>query len=58
MPAWFANLLRDQSGQGLVEYALVLTLIAVVCVAALAFLGKRSSNVYSNITTAINAATN
>lgn len=31
---------RDESGQGLAEYALILALIAVVCVGALAALGN------------------
>lgn len=31
--------IRDESGQGLAEYALILTLVAVVCVGALGGLG-------------------
>ena len=34
-----ARELTDESGQGLAEYALILTLVAVVCVGALGALG-------------------
>ena len=34
-------LLRDEEGQGLAEYALILALIAIVAIIALIFLGKR-----------------
>ncbi|WP_018086673.1 Flp family type IVb pilin [Desulfurispora thermophila] len=33
------NLLRDENGQGMAEYGLILALIAVVCVLALTMLG-------------------
>ena len=36
-------------GQTLVEYGLLLTLIAVVVVIALIFLGPTTSNLYSNV---------
>ncbi len=35
----FKNLWNDESGQGLVEYALILALIAVVCILAVTALG-------------------
>lgn len=35
---------EDESGQGLAEYALILALIALVCVAALATLGQAIAN--------------
>jgi pilus assembly protein Flp/PilA len=40
--------LCDDSGQGLVEYALILALIAVAAVTALSFLGQKNSNSLSN----------
>jgi pilus assembly protein Flp/PilA len=43
-----AALLRDDSGQGLVEYALIISLVAIVAVAALTVLGKKASNSLSN----------
>ena len=38
-----------EEGQGLAEYALILVLIAIVCVAALVFLGTSISGVLSCI---------
>jgi Flp pilus assembly pilin Flp len=40
--------LADDSAQGLVEYALIVTLISLVAIAALTVLGKKSSNTLSN----------
>jgi pilus assembly protein Flp/PilA len=48
--AWARALLpRDQRGQGLAEYALILALIAVIAIAALVFLGTRISSILSTI---------
>ncbi len=38
-----------EKGQGLVEYALILVLVAVVVIAILALLGPAISNVFANI---------
>jgi pilus assembly protein Flp/PilA len=35
---------RDQEGQGLAEYALILALIAIVAIVALLFLGSQISD--------------
>lgn len=43
----------DQHGQGLVEYALILVLIALVAIAALAFFGTAVSGYLSSIGTSI-----
>jgi pilus assembly protein Flp/PilA len=43
-----SNFLRDESGQGLVEYALVVALVSIVAVAALQFLGGKASNSLNN----------
>ena len=40
---------RDQRGQGLAEYALILALIAIVAIAALVFLGGQVSAILSSI---------
>jgi pilus assembly protein Flp/PilA len=50
----FANYLtslirRDEEGQGLAEYALILALIAVIAIAALVFLGTQISSILSSI---------
>ena len=46
---WIASLRRDEDGQGLAEYALILALIAVIAIAALVFLGTQISSILSNI---------
>src|SRR5262245_7305587 len=44
---------RREDGQGLAEYALILSLIAVIAIAALVFLGTSISTLLSNIGAAI-----
>lgn len=44
---------KDTPGQGLVEYALILVLVAVVVVAALALLGPSISGLFSTVATSI-----
>jgi len=44
----FLSMLRDDAGQGLVEYALIIALVSIVAIAALQFLGKKASNTLSN----------
>jgi pilus assembly protein Flp/PilA len=46
-------LLRDRSGQGLPEYALILALVAVVAIVALLFLGTQISTILSTIGAAL-----
>ena len=41
----FRRVLRDESGQGLVEYGLVLTFVSIACIAALVGLGGGVQNV-------------
>ena len=40
---------RDERGASLVEYALLVALIAVVCIAAVTFLGTRTSDKFSSV---------
>jgi pilus assembly protein Flp/PilA len=40
---------RKERGQGMVEYALIILLIAIVVVAALTIFGTQLYNTYSNI---------
>jgi len=42
-----------EKGQGLVEYALILVLVAIVVIVILAILGPTIGNVFSNIVSAI-----
>jgi len=45
--SFIASLRRDDSGQGLAEYALILALIAIVAIVALLFLGGQVSKILS-----------
>jgi len=42
-----------ETGQGLVEYALILVLVAVVVLVILALLGPAIGNIFSNIVSAL-----
>ena len=46
--------LKNEKGQGLVEYALILVLIAVVVIAAVTNIGKGANNTFTNIATTLN----
>ena len=47
------DVIRGELGQGLVEYALILVLIAIVAIVALAFFGGNVSKYRSSIGTSI-----
>ena len=47
--ALIASFRRDEEGQGLAEYALILALIAIVAIVALIFLGAQVSTILSTI---------
>ena len=47
------GLSRREEGQGMVEYALILVLIAVVVVLILTTVGKQVKNVFSNVSTVL-----
>jgi pilus assembly protein Flp/PilA len=42
-------LVRDEQGQGLAEYALILALIAILAIVALLFLGSQINTVLSTV---------
>lgn len=45
--------LPREEGQGLVEYALILVLVAIVVIAILALLGPQISNIFSRVTSGL-----
>ncbi len=47
------NFLKDESGQGMVEYALILALIAVVVVGAVTTLGQTVNTTFGDINDAL-----
>jgi len=49
-----ARFLRDEDGPTAVEYAVMLALIIVVCIAAITTLGSNANGTFSNV--ALNAA--
>ena len=57
MKKWFAkvgNFLKKEDGPTAVEYAVMLALIIVVCIAAITALGSGASNTFNNVS--LNAA--
>ena len=44
---------REEEGQGLAEYALILSLIAIIAIGALVFLGGEISSILSSIGAAV-----
>ena len=44
------NFLKNEAGQGMVEYGLIIALVAVVVIAAIALLGNGVKNTFTNIT--------
>ena len=47
---------RRQEGQGMVEYALILVLIAIVVILILTTVGKQVKNLYSNVSSNLGGA--
>ncbi len=46
---------RRQSGQGMVEYALILVLVSIVVIVILLTMGQQIQNVFSNVVVALGA---
>jgi pilus assembly protein Flp/PilA len=44
-----SSIRRDEEGQGLAEYALILALIAIVAIIALIFLGQQVSGIINTV---------
>jgi len=47
------NFLRDESGPTAVEYAVMLALIIVVCIAAITALGSNANNTFTKVSNTI-----
>lgn len=45
----FERFIREEEGATMVEYALMLALIAIVCIAAVTVIGASANNVFTNI---------
>ena len=46
---------RDERGQGMVEYALIIVLIAIVVIVLLQVVGQQVNNVFSNVSNGLSA---
>jgi pilus assembly protein Flp/PilA len=51
--AWLTSKVRSERGASLVEYALLVALIAVVCIAAVTALGGKAKSNFSSVSSAI-----
>jgi pilus assembly protein Flp/PilA len=51
--AWLQSRCSTDRGASLVEYALLVALIAVVCLLAVTFLGKSASSKFSSVGSAV-----
>ena len=47
----FSKMHNDEEGQGLVEYALIVVLISVVCIIALTAIGSGANSAFTYIST-------
>ncbi|MCY0886313.1 MAG: Flp family type IVb pilin [Firmicutes bacterium] len=54
---WLQSLKQEREGQAMVEYALIIALVAVVVILALQFLGHSVNNAINNIANAVNSTT-
>jgi len=53
LSAWLTAKVRSERGASLVEYALLVALIAVVCIAAVTALGSKAKSNFSSVATSI-----
>ena len=53
LSAWITSRIDDERGASLVEYALLVALIAIVCIAAVTALGESASGKFSEIDSGI-----
>jgi pilus assembly protein Flp/PilA len=54
--SWLPETGDDESGQGLVEYAFILVLIALVVIVTLIIVGNQTKNLWTNIGSAVTRA--
>lgn len=50
---WMKQLLKKEEGQGLVEYGLIIALVALVVVAALTLIGGNLTNKFNEIASSL-----
>ena len=55
LSTWLTSHIKSERGASLVEYALLVALIAVVCIAAVTTLGKSAADKFSDVGNSIGA---
>jgi pilus assembly protein Flp/PilA len=53
--AWIEQFIRDEDGASLVEYILLVALIAVVCIAAVTLLGRAAKSRFDTTANSLNS---
>ena len=56
MKEMLLKLIRDEEGATATEYAVMLVLIIVVCLATIVFLGQKVENGFNRVASALNSA--
>lgn len=54
LKTWIQARCKTERGASLVEYALLVALIAVVCIVAITFLGEEASDKFSEVGSGVN----
>ncbi len=49
LKTWLTARIKSDRGASLVEYALLVALIAVVCIVAISFLGRKASEEFGSV---------
>ena len=57
LATWLKARINDERGASLVEYALLVALIAVVCIAAVSLIGDEAKETFSNVGSELGDAT-
>jgi pilus assembly protein Flp/PilA len=52
------NFVKEEEGATMVEYALMLALIAIICIVAVTFVGENTNLVFDNIAGELDAVLN
>lgn len=58
LKTWLMAQTKTERGASLVEYALLVALIAVVCIVAVSFLGRKASSNFNTVGSSISGASN
>lgn len=55
METWIRNFVKDEDGQDIVEYSLILVLISAAAIVTLTMLGQSVTGVFTKLTQKLNA---